>query len=235
VEIATIGSVVDSDVYAKATAGKRNETLALFDFGAQVQQFLDFEKQKRLMPSRVLKHDEWTIFTVFFGIWDLLEYSALDRADAVHAIDRSVEQMFHNLDFLAENIEGPPRIVLPQLVDLTYLPRFQMKKNESADTFAMEHHQKVFLWTYWNSAVSHAAATWSHGDIYVPDLNGIVMNLVRAKQLYAANVTDASGYGKQMPLFDEIERPCLSSKTENGDLQTADVEKCFDPTRHLFW
>ncbi|KAF2654084.1 hypothetical protein K491DRAFT_601560 [Lophiostoma macrostomum CBS 122681] len=235
VEIATIGSLVDGAVYAKATTGKRNETLALFDFGAQVRQFLDFEKQKRLMPSRLLKHNEWTIFTVFFGIWDLLEYSALDRAEAVHAIDRSVEQLFHNLNFLAENVDGPPKVVIPQLVDVTYLPRFQMKKNDSAGGFAMDQHQKVFLWTYWNSAVSHAAATWSRGDIYMPDLNGIVMNLVRAKQLYAANVTDASGFGKQMPLFDEIEEPCLLSKMEDDDLQTADVKKCFDPTRHLFW
>ena len=235
VDIATVGSVVDSAIYAKATAGKRNETLALFDFGAQVEQFLNFEKQKHLMPSRVLKKDEWTVFTIFFGIWDLLEYSALERADAVHAIDRSVQHLFQKLDYLAENVEGTPRIVIPQLVDVTYLPRFQSKKNESADAFAMDQHQKIFLWTYWNSALSHAAGNWVHGDIYLPDLNGIVMNQVRAKQLYAAHVTDASGFGKQMPLFDEIEQPCLSSKTWDSELRTSDVEKCFEPARHLFW
>ncbi|KAF2190720.1 hypothetical protein K469DRAFT_736478 [Zopfia rhizophila CBS 207.26] len=234
-EIATVGSVVDSKIFANATADRGTEALAVFDFHTQVQQFINFEKQKRLMPGRLSKN-EWTIFTIFFGIWDLWEYSVLDKAKGIHAIDRSIEELFHNLDILREHTDTPIKVVIPKLMDVTFLPRFQMRKNESTSVFAQDQHQSVFLWTYWNTALSQAAVEWGNGDIFMPDLNGIVMNQVRAKQLYSKHISDASGFGKQMPLFDDVEQPCVPMNTEDADdLQAADVEKCFEPGRHLFW
>ena len=43
--------------------------------------------------------------------------------------------------------------------------------------------------------------------------------------------------GKQAPLFDYVEEPCLKSKVDdNGsELQAAGVEKCSDAPKHLFW
>lgn len=235
VDVDTIGSMVDTGIFANATAGKRNETLALFDFEAQIQQFINWEKQKRLMSGYLRKTDEWTIFTVFFGIWDLLEYSTLEQADAIHAVDRSIEALFRGLDVLAENARGAIKVVIPRVVDVTFLPRFQLSKNDSTDIFAQNQHQIVFLWTYWNTALSQTAMEWGRGDLYMPDLNGIVMTQVRAKQLYSKQISDATGMGKQTPLFDEVEQPCLSRKLGGGGLQAADVDKCFDPARHLFW
>jgi hypothetical protein len=240
VEIRTIGSVVDSEVFANVTAGLRNETLALFDFKTQVQQFIEFEKIEKTQTriGEVANDDKWTIFTILFGLWDLWEYSMLDKAEAVHAMDRSVEELFHNLNLLADHVGGPIRVVLPKIMDVTFLPRFQMRKTNLDDIFAQDQHQLVFLWTYWNTALSQRAAEWKGGDIYMPDLNSIVMDQVRAKQLYSKQISDAAGVGKQSPLFDEVEKPCLSSlKTGDGIavLQTADVEKCFDPAKHLFW
>jgi hypothetical protein len=240
VQISTIGSVVDSDVFANVTVGFRNETLALFDFKTQVQQFIQYEKTEKTQTGtgKVAEDDKWTIFTVMFGLWDLWEYSMLDKAEAVHAMDRSVEELFHNLNLLADHAGGPIRAVVPKIMDVTFLPRFQMRKNNSNDIFAQDQHQLVFLWTYWNSALSQRAAEWKGGDIYMPDLNGIVMDQVRAKQLYSKQISDAAGTGKQSPLFDEVEKPCLSSLNTgdgNPDLQAAGVEKCFDPAKHLFW
>ncbi|KAF2708240.1 hypothetical protein K504DRAFT_382306 [Pleomassaria siparia CBS 279.74] len=234
VDIATIGSVVDTDIFANVTEGKRNETLALFDFRTQVEQYMKFDLFKKRPSGEVAEDNSWTIYTVFFGIWDLLEYSVLDKADALHAMDRSVEELFHNLDILAEHAGEPISVVLPKVVDVTFLPRFQSRKNDSDAIFAHHQHQSVFLWTYWNTALSQAAAAWEGGDIYMPDLNKIIMDAVREKQLYSKQISDASGVGKQMPLFDEVEQPCLSL---NGDsvLQAADVEKCADPARYLFW
>lgn len=237
VEMMTVGSMVDSDIFANATSERRNETLVLFDFQTQVQQFLEFEKRKRQIPERLRRIDEWTVFTVFFGIWDLLEYSALEKEAAIHAIDRSIDELLHNLDILADQVGGPIKVVIPKLVDVTFLPRFASRKNESTTMFAAEQHQSVFLWTYWNTALSQASVGWGKGDLFIPDLNGIVMNQVRAKQLYSKQISDATGFGKQKPLFDEVERPCLASKTESNAsyLQAADIEKCFDPAGHLFW
>lgn len=227
---------MDSDIFANVTAGTRNETLALFDFGTQVQQFIEFDKTRQVTGD---DDDKWTIFTVFFGIWDLLEYSVLDKSDAMHAMDRSVEELFHNLNLLADYTGGSIRAVIPKVVDVTFLPRFQMRKNKSEVIFAHDQHQSVFLWTYWNTALSRAAAEWKGGDIYMPDLNSIVMDQVREQQLYSKQISDAAGIGKQTPLFDEVVQPCLSLKAGNGDTDlqaaAADVEKCFDPARHLFW
>ncbi|KAF2116912.1 hypothetical protein BDV96DRAFT_598743 [Lophiotrema nucula] len=232
VEYDTIGSVVDSDIFANATAGTRKQTLALFDFKAQVQQFIQYEQQRPLIPGR-RRGSEWSVFTVFFGIWDLMEYSTLEKEAAIQAIDRSIEELLHNLDTLAEHVGGPIKVVVPKLVDVTFLPRFQSKF--PSGKLAQRQHQSVFLWTYWNTALSQAAAEWGHGDLYVPDLNEVVMNQVREKQMYSKQVSDAKGSGKQVPLFDEVVDPCVPLKPDGNEPQTAGTDKCSDPAQHLFW
>ncbi|KAF2689064.1 hypothetical protein K458DRAFT_383729 [Lentithecium fluviatile CBS 122367] len=239
VEMNTVGSVVAADVFANATREGRNETLVLFDFQTQVQQFIAFEEEtrRRQIPDGVRKVDEWTVFTVFFGIWDLLEYSMLEKEAAIHAIDRSVDELMYNLDILADHVVGPVKVVMPKLVDVTFLPRYSNKKDKSATIFAQSQHQAVFLWTYWNMVLTRAANEWGNGDLFMPDLHGMIVNQVRSKQLYSKQISDATGWGKQTPLFDEVEQPCLAPKTDGstGDLQAAAVEKCSNPANHLFW
>jgi hypothetical protein len=235
-----VGSVVDADVFANATKDGRNETLLIFDFQTQVQQFIGFEKKRgrQRIPDRLRKVDEWTIFTVFFGLWDLLEYSTLEKEAALHALDCSVDELMRNLDILADHIDGPVKVIMPQLMDITFLPRFSNKKNDSeAPDFAQNHHQTVFLWTYWNMILSRAANEWGGGDLYMPDVHGWIVNQVRSKQLYSTQISDAMGWGSQVPLFDEVEQPCLVSGTDGGvgDLQAPAVERCSDPAKHLFW
>jgi len=239
VDIDTIGSVVDMNIFANATVGKRNQTLALFDFRTQVQQFIEYDNEQPGPVAQKGKIDleaKWTVFTVLFGIWDLLEYTSLEKEAAEHAVDRSVEELFHNLNDLASHVGMPIKVVIPKVVDVTFLPHFQNGKNGS-DVFANKQHESVFLWTYWNTLLSQAAAEWQGGDIYMPDMNAIVLDQVRQKQMYSSNTSDESGAGKQAPLFDEVEKPCLSLKAEGGgsDMQAADVEKCSHPARHLFW
>jgi hypothetical protein len=224
-EFATVGSLVDSDVF---TTNERDKTLTLFDFKTQVQQFINYDQRKPIFPIFVLRR-EWTIFTVFFGIWDLLEYTSMEKADALHAIDRSIESLLHTLDTLAGHVGIPIKVVIPKVVDVTFLPRFQLRRNYSSGDFAHDQHQSVFLWTYWNTVLSQKAAEWGRGHLYMPDLNGIVMNEIKANQFYTRHISDAAGTGKQTPLFDEVETPCLSV------MPNAAVEKCFDPARYLFW
>ncbi|OCL06147.1 hypothetical protein AOQ84DRAFT_399180 [Glonium stellatum] len=231
------GALVDNDVYMNATSHNKTDTKPLADFKMQVQQWINFEKQKRLMPGRQGK-DEWTVFTVMFGVWDLWQYAALEKARAVYAIEGSIEELFHQLNTIAENSDGPIRVVLPLLFDVTFLPRFQMRKGSSAWQFAQNQHQAVFLLTYWNTALSRAASSWTAGDLFLPDINSVLVNEVRAKQLYAMGITDASGAGKQVPLFDEVETPCLAPVSESESTQDKEentVTKCNKPTRHLFW
>lgn len=240
-QLNTVGSVIDSAVFANATSGGRNETLVLFDFQTQVQQFIAFDKGtfRQRIPERLRKVDEWTIFTVYFGLWELLEYSRLETETAIHAIDRSVEELMHNLDILADHVDGPVRVVMPSLMDVTFLPRYSRRKDDAAAMFAQNHHQAIFLWTYWNMALSRAASEWGNGDLFMPDVHGMIVDQVRSKQLYSKQISDAAGAGKQSPLFDEVEQPCLLSNAGTKDHQAGMhegvAERCSDPASHLFW
>lgn len=239
-DAATIGSLIDSDIRAQAVpVTDNNSTQAMFDFKTQVQQFLEYEKQKKRVgvPERLRKVDEWTIFTVSFGLWDLLEYSTLEKEYALKAIDNSIEGLFENLDLLAKHVAAPMKVVVPKMVDVTFLPRFQSRKDIDKEHFAEDQHHLVFLWTYWNTVLSQTASQWKHGEIFVPNPNNLILDQVRAKQLYSKKISDASGMGKQAPLFDYMEEPCLKSKVDDSasELQAAGVEKCFDAPKHLFW
>lgn len=233
-----IGSLVDSDIRAQAVpvTDNDNSTQTMFDFKTQVQQFLDYEEKKHRVgvPERLRKVDEWTIFTVSFGLWDLFEYSTLEREYALKAIDNSIEGLFENLDLLAKHVTAPMKVVAPKLVDVTFLPRFQSMKDINKEHFAEDQHQLVFLWTYWNTALSRTASQWKHGEIFMPNPNNLILDQVRAKQLYSKNLSDASGAGKQAPLFDYVEEPCVQSISDDSAriLQAAGVKKC---SKHLFW
>ncbi|KAF2017393.1 hypothetical protein BU24DRAFT_149714 [Aaosphaeria arxii CBS 175.79] len=235
--VKTIGSMVDSNVLVKASAGEKNGTLALFDLSTQVQQFLDQEDNGGFLRGRVGRSEGPTMFTIFFGFWDLLEFASLEKQDAIRAVEESIEALFRNLDLLAEHAHHPVQVVIPMIMDPTFLPVFQDRRNDFTSVFAHYHHKAVFLWTAWNTALSQAAAKWDRGDAYVPDTNDIVISQVRQKQLLSKHIPDGPGLDKQAPLFDNVEQPCLSPKQGNGgEVQGDDVvEKCFDPTRHLFW
>jgi hypothetical protein len=239
-DVATIGSLIDSDIRAQAVPlTDNNNTQTMFDFKTQVQQFLEYEKEKRRVgvPERLRKVDEWTIFTVSFGLWDLLEYSTLEKEYALKAIDDSIEGLFENLDLLAKNVATPMKVVALKLVDATFLPRFQSRKDIDKEHFAEDQHHLVFLWTYWNTVLSRTASQWKHGEIFMPNPNNLIVDQVRAKQLYSKQIYDASGMGKQAPLFEYVEIPCLKLKADESasELQAAAVEKCFDAAKHLFW
>jgi hypothetical protein len=232
-----VGSVVDSGVYEEANPRKSNEsTPTSFDFKTQVEQYLTYDKGIRRIAQRLRKVDEWTFFTVYFGLWDLLEYSTLDRESAMRAIDRSIEGLFHSLDVLADNVAFPPKVVVPKMIDITLLPWFQSKKSTTREEFAETQHQMIFLWTYWNNVLLRKATEWKKGAVYLPNPNDIITSQVRDKQLHSKQISDANGAGKQAPLFEYVEQPCLASTPGiASDLQAAAVEKCSTPASHLFW
>ena len=235
---AHVFSLVDAGVHAEATGNKSNKAaLTPFDFTTQVEQFITYDKGRRVIPQRLRGADEWTFFTVFFGLWDLLEYSRLEKQFAMTAIQRSIEELFHNLDILAEYVALPPKVIVPKMIDVTFLPWFQSKRSGTTQAqFAEIQHHLVFLWTYWNTLLLRTASQWENGTIYIPEPNNLIMQEVRAKQLHSRQISDATGIGKQAPLFEYVEQPCLPSQPGSAaDLQASDVQKCSAPDHHLFW
>jgi hypothetical protein len=222
-----------------ATTGNKSHETALtpFDFKTQVEQFIAYDKGRQLIPQRLRDVDEWTYFTVFFGLWDLLEYSTLETQLAMSAIGRSIEELFENLDVLAEHVALPPKVVIPRMIDVTFLPWFESKRSgASQEQFAETQHQLVFLWTYWNTILLRTASQWKNGSVYMLEPNDLIMQEVRAKQLHSRQISDATGVGKQAPLFEDVEQPCLASQPSSAsDLQASHVQKCSAPDHHLFW
>jgi hypothetical protein len=235
----SVGSLIDSDVHTAAMDGKDrdNNNSVLIDFKTQVQQFLAYEKAKYRVPQRLRPTDDWTVFTIFFGLWDLLEYSQLEKDFAMRAIDNSIAELFRQLDVLAEHSLGPIRIVLPQVIDTTFLPRFKPATSGPGAQFAQMQHQRLFLQTYWNAVLLRGAAHWQGGSIFVPDPNAVVMEHVRMKQLLSEGIVDASGAGNHISLFEDVEQPCVTTLSDGNatNLHAAPVEKCSDPYARLFW
>jgi len=235
---AHIGSLVDADVHSEAKdAGSNETTVTPFDFKTQVEQYITYDKGRRVIPQSLRKGDEWTFFTVFFGLWDLLEYSTLEKAAAMSAVDKSIASLFLNLDVLAEHTANPPKVVMPKMIDASFLPQFQLQKKAMREAdFAVTQHRMVFLWSYWDTVLVRTASQWNKGAIYMPGPHDLIMEEVRAKQLYSKQISDAAGVGKQAPLFEQIEQPCLVPQRSGAtDLQTSDVQKCSVPAAHLFW
>jgi hypothetical protein len=235
----SVGSRIDAGIHAEATTGNKSNEAVLtpFDFKKQLEQFVAYDKGRRLIPQRLRGVDEWTFFTVFFGLWDLLEYSTLEKQFAMTAISESIEQLFHNLDILAEHVALPPKVVIPKMIDVTFLPWFQSKKSGASQAqFAETQHHLIFLWTYWNTVLLRTASQWKNGTVYMPEPNDLIMQEVRASQLHSRQISDASGVGKQAPLFEYVEQPCLASQPGRAsDLQAPDIQKCSAPDHHLFW
>ena len=245
--VPTVGALVDSDIFAQAVKSRNNNAVSILpDFKTQVRQFVQYEHGKRGLPRRLRNVDEWTVFSVSFGLWDLFEYAALEQPAAMRAVDSSIDSLFEGLDVVAQHQRqhgrGRMHVVVPRLVDVTFLPRFQARRKDIAheQSFAEEQHKLVFLASYWNTALSRAALRWENGSLFMPDPNKMIVDQARAQQLHSQHPADASGAGAstQQPLFDHIDRPCLTltpGRSTAADLNAAPVEKCAHADRHLFW
>lgn len=236
-DIAAFGSLVDLDIHDE-TRNNNSRPHTLPDFKTQIQQFLKHEKKNPtiLQQSDPSDPETWTVFTVLFGLWDLMEYAKLERPFAMAAIENSVKVLLEQLDLLAE-VMPTISVVIPSMIDMTFLPRFQAAKNQAHGNFAESQHLMVFLSTYWNAVLLRQAVLWNNGDIFMPDMNSILINQVRSKQLYSDKISDAWNVGRQSPMFDNVVQPCLTRRPDENmnDLHTAGMEKCADPAAHLFW
>ncbi|KAH3945277.1 hypothetical protein HBI56_073300 [Parastagonospora nodorum] len=234
--ISTVGSVIDSDVHSAAMKGQ-GDNLSLIDLKTQVKQFLKYEEKKYRIPRRLRSDDDWTLFAVFFGLWDLLEYSKLEMEFAMRSVDDSIAELFVQLDVLVAQSSTAVQIVMPQMIDVTFFPRFKPSKDGLDLRVAQTQHRMLFLQTYWNAVLFQRAVQWQKGRVFMPDLNDVVIEHVRMKQLYCEGILDAFGSKERMLLVEDVELPCviMSLAGNATNLHAAAVEKCSDPAAHLFW
>lgn len=236
-ETCDFGPLVDARIHAQAKYGEgTNVSLNFFDFKAQVNRFLGNEGVRSSLAQRLRPGNQSSLFTVYFGLWDILEYSTLEYEPASRAIENSIFELFKSLDILSEHVSHPINVVIPQVIDLTFLPWVQSLKFRSHENFAEQQHRMIFLVRYWNDVLLRTAKEWKNGQVYIPDPNALITEQVRIAQLFAQEMSDTSGVGRQVPLFREVEKPCLSlGKTTNEKDVKLAVEMCHDPSQYLFW
>ncbi|EAT85240.2 hypothetical protein SNOG_07774 [Parastagonospora nodorum SN15] len=215
----------------------QGDNLSLIDLKTQVEQFLKYEEKKYRIPRRLRSDDDWTLFAVFFGLWDLLEYSKLEMEFAMRSVDDSIAELFVQLDVLVAQSSTAVQIVMPQMIDVTFFPRFKPSKDGLDLRVAQTQHRMLFLQTYWNAVLFQRAVQWQKGRVFMPDLNDVVIEHVRMKQLYCEGILDAFGSKERMLLVEDVELPCviMSLAGNATNLHAAAVEKCSDPAAHLFW
>ncbi|KAF2760516.1 hypothetical protein EJ05DRAFT_498480 [Pseudovirgaria hyperparasitica] len=216
------------------------------DLEEQVLQWIEHEKQRSSVPSGRYKKKEDTLFTIMFGLWDLLDYVHLSEEAGKRAIDSAVLEIFQQMDKIVDHANFPVRIVLPFTIDISLLPGFpsQVANSTSGLSLAQLQHHAMYLSTYWNTALMRAAMQWTGGDVFMPDLNHFVVSNVQSKQLWQLNLSDAFGNGRQSPVFNNVELPCLLRPDtlpflENfqsaGAASHGSQQQCDEPTNHLFW
>ncbi len=114
----TVGSVVDFKAFSQAAINIDRETpTAATDLKAQVDQYLAYNKKDNRYFSTRRRDDERTIFTVYYGLWDLLVYSMMTKDQATGAIDESIAGLFQELDLLAESAAAPIKVILPRMIE----------------------------------------------------------------------------------------------------------------------
>jgi hypothetical protein len=213
------------------------------DLKSQVEQWVTYEKERQSYADDDDDDLEEAIFTISFGFYDIWQYGTLDLKEAQDAISCTIYELFQHLDVIAEQSPSPPRILIPQLWDITFHPRFlslSQNQDHGANHYGEQQHKMVYLLRYWNTALVQMAGHWSNGDLFLLDWNSWVVEQIRATQMHDLSIFDSSGLGKKKPVFRDVTNACLAVPTPNEKVNgsgwsAAGNRRCADPSQNLFW
>ncbi|OJD35943.1 lipase gdsl protein [Diplodia corticola] len=230
-------AVLDTDILANVTNQHPEDQKFLADLKKQVQQWISFEKQSGLI-SRRAQRKEWTVFTVFFGISDIWQYTFQDNKARDDDITETIAALFAQLDVIAQHTQTRPHIVLPKVIDISFLPAFARQPLEFPD----RQQSAVSLTATWNNALEKAAREWTGGYIHLLPTDKWLLKLIREQQMHKIGITDERGEGKGNPRFSEVRSPCVPLPRvgaqfpfDMDDASSNRTEPCEDESHYLFW
>lgn len=239
------GPVVDEVIFANATRSL-NLTLKpdnIPDLKAQVDQFLSGDVSDDKSLSESAKRGQ-TVFTAFFGLWEIWMFVELTDSEAEIAISESVGSLFIELDRLAKSRSTHltrPIIILPKVPDPTWFPRWFVERTSSSDQYGQLQRRAVTLTEEWNRLLDIHAQNVTKADMILPDFNQWILDLMRESN----EVADAQGLASRLfgkytggqPTFTELRQPCVNYTAfpEGGLASLQSPAICSDASRHLFW
>lgn len=233
------GVVVDSGVLNKTLASEPDAT-PLPDFKAQVDQWLRFEKKQYTSSRMREKEKKGTIFTVWFSLWDLWYYSKKTSDEGSKAISQSMDSLFEQLARIADTWPSDVKIIIPEAMDPTFLPGWQIKRTGplGSDRTADDQRNAVQLVQQWNAALDKRASDWKKGQIYIYNTNDWMLDQVREAQLVIGDMADHNGLGQNGSPWDEVEFGCIGSVQHDhfvSNITKGEVSRCSSPEKYLFW
>ncbi|KAH6712800.1 hypothetical protein BKA61DRAFT_675056 [Leptodontidium sp. MPI-SDFR-AT-0119] len=137
------------------------------DLSTQIQAYLS-------LPPPIQAPKE-TIFVLSFGFWDIYDFARLDFAMAMNVTDRSIDEIFTQLDILynhfdtnlypAEvNATTRPKfkVIIPRLFDPTLTPGWKTHRPPPLSPSSVAEQQKnaVYLTERWNQMMENTMGSW---------------------------------------------------------------------------
>ena len=207
----------------------------LADLEIQIQQWLKFEKQQ-FGTSRLDEIERTgTVFVVWFSVWDLWYYSERETVDAEVAVKKTMDTMFKQLDTIAENWPLDLKTIVPEAIDLTFLPGWRNIRTtyRGLDSNGEMQKRAIGLVEQWNRALDLRASRWQKGSMYIYNTNEWLLDQVRERQLVNSHISDANGLGNTQSPWSNVSSGCI--QTEFAGRDWTDAARCPDPETYLFW
>ncbi|PCH00846.1 Esterase, SGNH hydrolase-type, subgroup [Penicillium occitanis (nom. inval.)] len=228
-ESSICGSVVDETELHTVVSDAARSLEPLPDLRSQIDQWLAAElNATQIDPSGgdLKARSDNTIFALSFLIWDVWKFNGVSMEDTEKSMKRSLDTLFQQLDRLAEYTDSDNlRILLMMSVDPTFLPAFDPTQGQK---------DMIDIVTDWNNKLRKRASDWANGSVLVFNTNEFLNNQIRSRQFYLAGMLDGHGLGNQNP-WDDVETPCVSSKSTWLPFLGNKDQRCENPERFLFW
>ena len=175
-----------------------------------------------------------TIFVLEFGVWDIWQAVKENPDGAKDIVTSSIDIIFRSLDDIHEiqmerskNTTSTMMAVVPLVIDMTFLPGYTQDPRTMMRT--------VELIKLWNSQLTTKATEWRGGDLFLYDMNGFILDHIRARQMLTVNAVHSSKNGSDQPLFANVATSCTGHHINRTGTGTEAKKICSNPDDHLFW
>lgn len=234
------GSVIDSSLLVNISNSENDGFQPLRDLKTQVAQWIRFESERYSIGHPRDLEGEGTVFIIWFSLWDLWYSSKSTKDEASIAVNRTMDTLFEQLDMIAEHWSSRVRVIVPEAIDLTFLPGWQAMRTGpfGSDQKADDQRNAVRLVKQWNEALGDRASTWEMGDVYTSSTNEWLLDQVREQQLIVQTLSDRNGLGTNGSPWMNVQSGCVGT-TNNRSLELESthngLDRCTEPNKYLFW
>ena len=205
----------------------------------QVQAWISFEKSQYGTPRTKEVERRGTIFAVWFSLWDLWHTSGNQSSESEEIVTKSLDDLFRQLDIIAEEWPLQPQIVLVDAVDVTFLPSWRRRRAgfEATALIGEDQRYAVLLVEQWNRALNKRQQRWDKGTIYIYHASKWLLDQIRGGQLMKANLSDATGMGVKPSPWINVNSACLGQSAKSSIVaeDNGHTRHCGDPDSFLFW